>query len=146
MKQAEFTREIEAYCVKYMGLTNEIARTDVRLLRKQHLARQSGIFISWTGTVRSISTTQGGKATIRITVDKSACSKTSFTLEIDRSHRNYQLFSSATEGKSRISLTGKILVDKSYDFFDEDSLTEKGSMTAPEFMIEVISAKIMDAS
>jgi hypothetical protein len=145
-EQTQFVILINNYAARYRAAPNEIQKTELRFSRKADIERLFGqkSATNWVGTLEKVKTNQDGTTYISIKLAPSGAAfvKTwnnrlsdlgSGTM-IERGSPLYRALSAFSEGQA-IVFSGEFLADGGQDFLRETSLTEDGSMTAPEFVM-----------
>jgi uncharacterized membrane protein YqaE (UPF0057 family) len=149
--QEAFTSMIESFKDSYNSADTEIQKTNLRYNRKDAITKYfSGSgdlrFQGWLGEIRSLTTVTGdGRAYIEIKLhDSGIIIETGNGLiepdtMIARDNSMYQSLANVKEG-NQVTASGTFIPTENkgidYDYIEEASMTEKGSMTEPEFIVK----------
>ncbi|HWO56434.1 MAG TPA: hypothetical protein VNN55_02590 [bacterium] len=141
--QLRFVSAVEAFYDAYEDAPNELKKSALRTNRRGEIANAlSGdrTVSSWAGTLRDMGTNSEGKAYVSIQLEGSkirvqtwnnALSDITDGTLIDQSSPIFDALSGLSEG-DRVTFDGRFMADDR-DFIEEQSVTERGSMTSPEF-------------
>jgi hypothetical protein len=115
---------------------NEISATQIRLDRKKQLEKLPENFRDWEVALLSTSTTGNGDATVSF---KDPTGNILLTAYLSPSDKIYAQLA-GTKFNTKNFISGKVQVNSSSnDYFKENSFTEKGAMTLPDFVITLKS-------
>lgn len=149
--QKSFASMIDSFIPMYEGADTEIRKTDVRFQRKEAIASYfSGAgslqFRGWIGKVKELTTEKDGEAYVSIKLHGSntviETHNNSFSDRLSQANtmirRDDALYQSLRDIKQGddVTISGSFLRENSgYDYVEECSATEQGSMTEPEFIV-----------
>ena len=144
--QSTFVELIDRFYRQFREATTDLQRNNARRERCSAIDQLSPNVVNWIGTVEDISTGMfaSGKAELTVRIAKNITVTTGSIGEMLIS-RDSPIFASLAKMKNgtRIRFSGKFQRD-STDGFEELSLTEKGSMKAPSFVIKFDTIKQVD--
>jgi uncharacterized protein len=147
LSQNQFCTVVRSYIRDYLNAwhtnANQAGLSQLRYNRKRSLSTiiNSGQVTSWTGEVSDITTDYDG--TGRLTA-KLSCGAETHSEDIllyskpgiELGTALYATLISFTRGR-KITFSGAFVIKgSSFDYIDEESITELGSMTRPEFVFE----------
>jgi hypothetical protein len=145
--QQQFCSIVEANRTEYRGLgrDNELKLSRVRAQRAQALRQAVKVSVTdWVGTVKSLTTTGEGKAHVRIALPCEDVTVGTWNNEMSDIMDNTlipqssPIYSALAElGKGRtVKFSGRLLTDDK-NGFKESSMTERGSMMEPAFLMKL---------
>lgn len=149
--QVKFIEKVEFFYSLYREAPNELKKSALRTQRKQVISNllSNRKVSGWIGTLEDMQTNSEGKAFIEIKLEgaKSITIKTWNNLLsdvfdntlIENGTELYNAISNLTEG-DLIIFNGTFISDDS-DYIKEASITERGSMTDPEFIMKFTNVK-----
>jgi hypothetical protein len=143
--QAAFANLINDYAVRYRGAPNEIQKTELRFARAADLKKADyKTATNWVGTLKVLRTDQDGTTTAVFTVagskalsvgtSNNAFSDRRYGTRIARGSPLYAALSELLVGQA-VVFSGEFFPGDRQDFLSEISITEKGSMTEPKFLM-----------
>ena len=145
-EQEEFVETVESFYKPYDAAPNELKKSSLRVKRRSALSKilPNREISEWVGTLKVMKTNSEGKAYITIKLEGSRSievktwnnmlSDISDNTLIPNGSRLYTQIAELEEGAT-VMFSGRFLSSKE-DFLREASLTERGSMTAPEFIMK----------
>lgn len=148
-KQVAFENIIKDSRRAYHDAANELARGGTRAQRKLKICRHiaSRRVKGWVGTLTQLTTNSDGKGVITVQIGDDVYMKTWNNALSDLAHRTlidptskvFQPLANLAIGK-RVKFSGRLFASKT-DCIHEASLTLRGAMTAPEFIVRLSSVK-----
>lgn len=142
--QLQFEGVIEKYVTAYKQAKNELLKSSIRSNRRAELGKIINDFKihNWTGTINKLSTNSEGKAilSIRITPDievktwNNALSDIASNTLIEQNTQLYNQLMKLTVGQ-QVIFSGSFF-NSDEDNVKETSMTERGSMVNPEFLVK----------
>jgi hypothetical protein len=147
--QRSFTDMIQSFIPIYKSADTEVRKTNVRFERKDAIVRYfsgpAGLrFQGWVGKVQDLKTERDGEASfsIKLQDSKTVIGTWNNSVSDSFSHtmisRNDVLYPSLMDIKNgdEVTVSGTFLVEGAgEDYVREESFTEEGSMTSPEFLV-----------
>lgn len=138
VSQNEYGILIKNFTNKYSEsyqFVNEISATKIRQNRKSALEKTPTNFLNWKVIFYSASTDYSGNA--KVTFNDFYQRNIFYISKINPNNLNYNKLSGVNFG-TEFYISGVFLTSTTNaDYFVENSFTEKGSMLAPEFSIEL---------
>jgi len=144
-EQKAFTDAVTSFISQYQSAPNELKKSAVRFSRKQKLQEllTSLDFNGWVGRIDKMGTTSKGNAYISVTLDGTSIVTETYNNELSDIGDNTlipinsELFNKVSDLKSgdQVKVSGHFLTEEQ-DFIKENSITEDGSMTEPEFIVQ----------
>ena len=146
-KQAEFVKAVESFFSSYKSASNELKKSALRSERRQSISNTlEGYEINgWVGTLVRMGTNSEGKAHVEIKLAGSnkiavktwnnALSDITDSTLIGNGTPLYNAISELSNG-DKIVFSGVFIVDEK-DYIRESSITERGSMLDPAFVIRL---------
>jgi peptidoglycan hydrolase-like protein with peptidoglycan-binding domain len=141
--QVKFSVLIESFEDEYRSASNELKKSAVRTERKNAIKTFLNGKMSiknWTGRLKYMGTNSEGKAYVNVVLDDSkihlltwdnSFSDMWHNTLIEQSTQLYRTIAEINEG-DKVSVSGTFLSGEE-DYISEQSVTERGSMTEPEF-------------
>lgn len=140
VSQTEFGRVVGGFTNKYTNayqFVNEISATKIRQERKSVLEKTPTNFIDWKVVFYAASTDSSGIA--KVVFNDFNQRNIFYIARLTPNDIGYNRLAGVSFGTT-FYISGNFLTSlTSNDYFVEESLTEKGSMLAPEFKIKIIS-------
>jgi len=145
--EVEFVRTVESYYPLYSAADNDLKKSSLRVDRKQAVATlvPSHTATNWTGTLGTLGTNSDGKAYVTIVLDgatklgvktwNNALSDSGSDTLIANGSPLYNKIAAMSKG-AHVVFSGQFISDPDKDFVKESSMTEDGSMTAPEYIMK----------
>jgi hypothetical protein len=144
--QDRFVKVIDDYAARYREAPNEIQQTQLRSDRAAAIRNLVGrkSVSNWTGTLKRLETDKDGTASIVITVSgangltfRTNTSKVFDTHRtvVERDSSVYRSLAGLTEGQAVVFSGEFVTGDDNRDYLDEMSMTERGAMIEPEFLM-----------
>lgn len=132
--QKKFTISVNNFIKEYTDASSEVKKTSLRLKRKAVLSDiiSDRYVHNWKAVIKSTSTNRNGDASISvILLDSNICLSSQ-----EKIKTNTAMFNALADCEigGTIKFSGRF-ADSDKDFFKETSITEYGSMTDPEFII-----------
>lgn len=144
-EEKAFTEAVSSFIAPYQGAENELKKSAVRARRKQNLSELVPTleFKSWVGRLETMSTTSQGNAHLAVAIGSGPIQLKTYNNELSDTGDNTlipinsDLFNTVADLKAgmMVMVSGTFLADEQ-DFIKENSLTEAGSLTAPEFIVK----------
>lgn len=152
-KQAEFINIINGARDAYSNAANEMLEGKVRVDRKQKLCKllNRGRVDGWIGTIAKLESSSEGKGVLAVEIEgedifiKTWNNDFSDILDHSMINPNSDLFNAVSrmsEG-DRVLFSGGFYQSKE-DCFKEVSITQRGSVTEPEFLFRFSAVKAID--
>ena len=142
--QAQFIQIITDHAVKFKTAKNELQQSAIRDQRKEAISASLNSYsvTSWVGTIHKLATNSDGKAilSVRITSDievktwNNALSDIGSNTLIEKGTPVFDSLFDLSKGQ-RVKFSGTFLASNE-DFIDETSMTIRGSMRSPEFVLK----------
>ena len=142
--QKAFSDAVTSFIGQYNAAPNELKKSAVRVARKQKLQEviSSLQFDGWVGELTDMGTVSDGGAYIAVKLAGSQISVQTWNNGVSDINDktlipvNTPLFNAISDLKkgSQVKISGQF-VTSDQDFIGEQSLTENGSMTEPEFTV-----------
>jgi hypothetical protein len=149
LPQRSFTIMVESFIPRYNNADTEIRKTNVRFERKdaivQYFSASGSLrFQEWVGEVQDLKTERDGEASfsVKLKGSETIIGTWNNSLSDSFSHtmisRGDALYPSLMEIKNgdEVTVSGTFIIEgNGQDYVREESLTEPGSMTSPEFLV-----------
>jgi len=150
-KQQAFTTAVESYFSPYRSAPNELKKSTLRTQRSGAIKKALGnskAVSGWVGTLKKMSTNSEGKAFIEIKLDGSdvmvQCWNNGLSDIMDKTliEQGSKMFTAIADlSKGDKVVFSGTFVKGDKDWVGEQSMTESGSMTDPEFTFRFSSVK-----
>jgi hypothetical protein len=148
-EQELFENMITKYIEKYKMAKNELQKSALRADRMEDIRKNlSEMSVdNWVGRINDLSTNSEGKAILSIRITPNIDIKTwnnslsdfSSNTLIEKDSQLYRQLMDLEKG-TYVTFSGSFFSSE-YDYIQETSLTEDGSMTSPEFLMKFINVK-----
>lgn len=151
LQQSELSRVVNEYVNKYRKADNELKKSTLRTERRKAIKNalnESCEIVDWVGTLKDMGTTSERNAYVSIQPDECSFRVQTWNNELSDISGNtlipqgtelYQELAELNKG-NRVLFSGHFVPGED-DFVQEQSLTEQGSMTDPEFTVIFTSIK-----
>jgi len=143
--QQGFMKVIEQSYTDYKNAPNELKKSAIRTERGKLIKSILGNtrkFTDWVCVVKSLETTRGGNAIFEVEIENTKISLKTwnndfqlFNTLIKQSDPLYNIISDLKKG-DKIIISGLFMKSNKNDYIFEFSITEKGSMRKPDFIIK----------
>jgi hypothetical protein len=158
-QESRFSSAVESFVSPYQSADTDIRKTNVRFERKEELqsfflnSAQGSSFQNWVGRVNKLTTERDGEAYVSIKLPNSSVvletANNSFSDTLSFPHtmisRDDPIYPSLMRLHigDEVRFSGQFLrSEKPEDYVEEESLTEEGSMTEPDFIVRFSSINL----
>ena len=150
VNQQRFLKVIDDYRAKYDDAPNELKKSSVRTERGNKIKEALGNthdFSNWVGVIEQMQTTGKGKAIFTIEIEGTRIKMGTVNSEfsdlldntlIEQSNPLFDVISELHKG-DKVIVNGSFLSSSGNDYVKEYSITEKGSMKSPNFLVRFIN-------
>ena len=151
-EQSQFESAVSKYISQYKQAKNELQKSSLRSKRRADISASVNSFQiqNWVGTINELSTNSEGKAILSVRINpnieiktwNNALSDMASNTLIDQGSAIYNQLMDLAVGQ-QIYFTGYFFSGDE-DFLQETSMTEKGAMVNPEFLMKFTNVTIIN--